>query len=96
MEKHTKKTVFCLVQFKGVADDALPRMYLATPAEIADRLKESAKGRGATILYEDHRWSERARGFGTTDQIPESWRFTKQRIGDILGKTDQPVSEDHV
>jgi Holliday junction resolvase-like predicted endonuclease len=96
LAKHTKKTVFCLVQFKGVGDDALPRMYLATPAEIADRLKKSAAGRGATILYEKHRWSERATGAGPTDRIPESWRLTKQRIDEILGKTDQPVSGDHV
>ena len=31
---HGKKTIFCLVQFQNVADDQLPRMYLATPAEM--------------------------------------------------------------
>jgi Holliday junction resolvase-like predicted endonuclease len=30
--KHSKKTVFCLVQFKGIPVTELPRMYLATPA----------------------------------------------------------------
>jgi Holliday junction resolvase-like predicted endonuclease len=95
-DEHSKKTVFCLVQFKAVADNELPRMYLATPAEIADRLRKSAGERGATILYENHPWSDRARGKGTTDRIPESWRFTEQRIDEILGKTGQPVSGDHV
>ena len=37
---HGKKTIFCLVQFQNVADDQLPRMYLATPAEIAQALHE--------------------------------------------------------
>ncbi|ENO94490.1 hypothetical protein C662_03050 [Thauera sp. 28] len=32
LAKHTSKTVFCLIQFKGVAATELPRMYLATPA----------------------------------------------------------------
>lgn len=36
---HGKKTIFCLVQFQNVADDQLPRMYLATPAEIAHALE---------------------------------------------------------
>src|SRR5215472_9928830 len=35
LAKHSNKTVFCLVQFKGVPTSELPRMYLATPKEIA-------------------------------------------------------------
>lgn len=52
--RHTNKTVFCLVQFKGTSVETLPRIYLATPAEIADWLKRAAAGRGDTILYEKH------------------------------------------
>ena len=36
LASHGKKTIFCLVQFKDVQPDEMPRMYLATPAEIAD------------------------------------------------------------
>ena len=57
--KHSNKTVFCLVQFKGVPVDSLPRMYLATPREILEWLKAAAAGRGDTILYEVHIWSSR-------------------------------------
>jgi hypothetical protein len=83
LAKHSKKTVFCLVQFRGVPATELPRMYLARPAEIADWLKAAAKGRGDTILYERHVWSDRAQAAGTTDEIPESWRFTEARLEQV-------------
>jgi len=78
--RHGARTVLCLVQFKNVALDALPRMYLARPSEIADRLRETAKGRGDTILYEEHTWGRRAVGAGTIERLPESWRFTAARL----------------
>lgn len=80
MKKHTQKTIVCLVQFKGVALDALPRMYLATPFEIAELLKKKAKGRGDSILYEEKIWTSRAKAYGTIDRIPESWKFTEERL----------------
>jgi len=83
LKKHSRKTVFCLVQFKGVPVEALPRMYLATPAEIANWLKAAAAGRGDTILYEKHGWSARAHAAGTTDVIPERWKFTAARLEEI-------------
>lgn len=83
--KHSRKTVFCLVQFKGVATDALPRIYLATPLEIAVWLKGAAAGRGDTILYESHTWSGRAFAAGTTDAIPAQWLFSERRLDAIAG-----------
>lgn len=86
--KHSRKTVFCLVQFKGVPVDALPRMYLATPPEIAAWLKVAAAGRGDTILYEKHVWTSRAQAVGTTDSIPKSWVFTEERLDEIAERTE--------
>ena len=83
LKKHSKKTVFCLVQLKGVSATELPRMYLATPREIALWLKAAAAGRGDTILYERHVWSSRAKAAGTTDVIPEEWRFTEARLKEV-------------
>jgi hypothetical protein len=85
--KHSKKTVFCLVQFKDTSAESLPRMYLATPQEIADWLKNAAAGRGDTILYEKHVWSARGYAAGTTDVIPASWKFTEKRLEEIAKKT---------
>ena len=81
--KHSRKTVFCFVQSRGVALNELPRMYLARPREVAAWLKEAARGRGDTILYERHAWTLRAHAAGTIDRIPPEWRFTQERLNDI-------------
>ena len=83
LKKHFRRTVFCLVQFKGVPVTELPRMYLATPAEIVGWLTAAAAGRGDTILYERHVWSARAQAAGTIDVIPEEWKFTEERLNEI-------------
>lgn len=79
-----KKIIFCLVQFQGINDNEMPRMYLATPAEIAQKMNASAGGRGDTILYEKHTRGPRAAGSGTIDSVPTEWAFTEQRIQDML------------
>ena len=84
--KHRKKTIFCLVQFKGVQDTELPRMYLASPEEIAELLCNEAGGRGDTILYEYHEWGPRAEAHGITDKLPENWRFTEERAAELFAK----------
>ena len=77
---HHKKTIFCLVQFQNTDPNDMPRIYLATPAEIAERLNASAGGRGETILYENHTWGPRAVGHGTTDKIPDEWSISAERL----------------
>lgn len=72
LAKHRPKTVLCLVQFHAVAIDELPRVYLATPNEVADRLRATAKGRGDTILYERKMWTARAVGACSVEEIPAS------------------------
>jgi len=85
--KHGSKTIFCFVQFKDAPIDQLPRIYLATPDEVVKRLKETAKGRGDTILYEDHTYTlKRAYGFGTTDRIPDEWKFTDELVTDLMNR----------
>ena len=82
--RHKSRTVLCFVQFKDVPIDQLPRVYLATPEEVAQRLKETAKGRGDTILYENHAWGLRAHGAGTNETIPEKWKFSLARVEQLL------------
>ena len=79
LDGHHKKTIFCLVQFQGTGDDEMPRMYLASPDEIAEVMNASAGGRGETVLREYHLWGPRAAGSGTIDRIPEEWKFTEER-----------------
>ena len=82
--RHKPRTVFCFVQFYGVALNELPRMYLATPGEVASRLHDTAAGRGDTILYEKHTWGPRARAAGTSEAIPASWVFSATRIAELF------------
>ena len=86
LNKHHKKTIFCLVQFENVGDTQMPRMYLATPEEIAEVLHQEAGGRGDTVLYEYHKWGPTAQAHGTTDKIPDEWLFTKARVDEMFEK----------
>ena len=79
LRNHHQKTIFCLVQFENVDDQQMPRMYLATPQEIADQLNQQRNGLGDTILYENHKWGARAYSQGQVDRLPEQWIFTKER-----------------
>ena len=76
LASHHRKTILCLVQFQNTDRNEMPRVYLASPQEIADRMKATANGCGDTILYEHHTWGPRAVGAGTTEHIPESWRIS--------------------
>jgi len=84
LKRHKPRTIFCFVQFKGVAEDQMPRTYLATPKDVASRLLATAKGRGDTILYEKHTWGPKAVGAGSIEQIPEQWKFSLARVEELL------------
>lgn len=77
---HHKKTIFCLVQFQNTAPNEMPRIYLASPQEIAEMLNASAGGRGETVLREYHTWGPNAAGRGTTDAIPAEWAISSERL----------------
>ncbi len=84
LASHHKKTIFCLVQFQGTTTNEMPRVYLASPQEIAERMNASAGGRGDTILYENHTWGPRAVGKGTTDRIPDNWAISAERLEEMF------------
>ena len=88
LSKHAPDTIMCFVQFKDIALNQLPNVYLARPSEVADRLKRAAGGRGDTILNEKHTWTSRAHAAGTTDQVPEHWRFSNERA-EALARGEQ-------
>jgi Holliday junction resolvase-like predicted endonuclease len=84
LQRHKPRTALCLVQFKGVADDAMPRIYLAWPSDIGERLKAASGGRGDTTLWENYKRGPRAAGAGTLEVIPDSWKMTQERIEHLL------------
>ena len=84
LARHKPRTALCFVQFKSVEFDAMPRIYLARPSEVAQRLKEAAGGRGDTILWENYKRGPSASGAGTVERIPASWRLTRERVEALL------------
>ncbi len=89
LKRHKERTILCFVQFKDVSLDQLPKVYLASPQEVAKRLRDTAKGRGDTILYMHHAWSGRAQGAGTVERIPDAWEFSAARVEELLAKIDK-------
>lgn len=82
--RHTPRTILCLIQYKGVPVESMPRVYLATPTEVRERLQSAAKGRGDTILHEKHTWAASAHGAGTTEEVPAHWLFSQARVEELL------------
>lgn len=75
--------IFCLVQFQQVIVGGVPRVYFATPREIADQHKLSRAGHGATSLHEKHSYKT-GLGAGTFDEIPNNWRATQIKIDSLF------------
>ena len=86
LARHKKRTVLCFVQYKDVLPDQMPRVYLATPKEVAQRLRNSGKGRGGTILYENYTHGPRARAAGQVEEVPSDWRFSFQRVQQMFAE----------
>ena len=82
--RHGKGTILCFVQFKNTDVTQMPRVFLATPSEVAAHLKGTRRGRGDTILYERHEWGKNAYAAGTVDELPETWRFSVERVETLL------------
>lgn len=84
LTKQKENIVFMLLQFKDISLGQSPRAYLATPKEIAEQLKASSKGRGDTMLHENHTWTKRSHAYGTTDKIPDEWVFSVERLDEMF------------
>lgn len=75
--------VLCFVTFKGVALGQCPRVYLATVKEVAGALNTARNGNGDSVLRENHTYV-RGIAAGTTDKIPDHWRFSVARVDSLL------------
>jgi len=83
LDNHGSRTVCCLVQLDGVAIDELPRLYLATPREIAQRLRETEPGPGGLMLLDAAQRESAAQQAPAPNTIPASWKFSLKRIEEI-------------
>lgn len=81
---HGERTIYCLVQFEGVALNQLPRIYLATPAEIARRMREAVERKRDAYLYEMYEYTDAGTGSREIETLPNSWLFSQERIQEVL------------
>jgi Holliday junction resolvase-like predicted endonuclease len=84
LKGHTEKTIFSLVQFRDKQLLEMPTIYLATPSEIAKRLKEAYRGEGKGVLYEDKTYTAVSRAAGIRDFVPPEWKFNEKRVEDLI------------
>jgi len=91
LDNHGSRTVCCLVQLEGVAIDEMPRLYLATPKEIAQRLRATEPGLGGLMLFEAAERAPDAQEPASRNTIPASWRFSLSRIEE-MAMSQEPAS----
>lgn len=82
------RTVCCLVQFENVAIDELPRIYLASPDEIAAAMNRTAERTGRCSLLERYEWTA-SDGARLVETVPASWHFSQARIQELLLAPDK-------
>jgi hypothetical protein len=77
------RTVCCLVQFAGVDLHELPRIYLASPDEIAAVMHRISERTGCCTLQEMYEWAG-VDGAGAVEALPDAWHFSRARVQELL------------
>jgi hypothetical protein len=85
------RTVCCLVQFESVAIHELPRIYLASPDEIAAAMNDTAQRTGRCTLLEHYEWTA-TDGVRHLQTLPASWHFSPQRVFDLVLGQPKPIA----
>jgi hypothetical protein len=83
LEHHGRRIACCLVKFESAELHQMPRLYLASAAEIAEKLHEIAEQAGATALCEEYEVSD-AYGARRIESLPAKWRFSQTRIAELM------------
>ncbi|HWG20835.1 MAG TPA: hypothetical protein VG225_09915 [Terracidiphilus sp.] len=72
----------CLVQFEEADLSRMPRIYLASAAEIAEKLHQSADRLGDSALYEEYEEAD-GNGLHRVESLPAGWRFSAARVAEL-------------
>jgi hypothetical protein len=92
LEHQGGKVTFCLVQFEASDLKCVPRLYLATAADIAMKLHASVEQLGDGALYEQYE-VEDGSGRHTVETLPAHWQFSEQRIAELMSNEARPWLE---
>jgi hypothetical protein len=77
------QVTYCLVQFDSSDLSSMPRIYLASAADIAARLHQSVDMLGDTALYEQFE-IEDGSGRHSVETLPAHWCFSQTRIAELM------------
>jgi hypothetical protein len=80
LEQNGTRTVFALVRFHSTDPNTMPRVYLASTVEIAQRMMKAIELLGEPVLYESFETTNGADGHHTVEQFPNEWRFSEARV----------------
>lgn len=88
--------IFFLVQFMGIGIDVAPRVYVATPDEIAEHMKTQRNGQGHGCLDEDYGRDHPRSQY--QHRVPDQWRFSKDLIDGIVNSNHslEPTASDSI
>jgi hypothetical protein len=70
------------LQFKDIVPGEMPRVYVATPADIAAHMKTQCDGRGHGALQENY--GGKRPGAKYDHRVPTDWAFSVERLNSII------------
>jgi hypothetical protein len=80
---HSRRVACCLVKFESADLRQPPRIYLASAAEIAEKLHDIVENIGVSALCEEYAIVD-SYGSRHIESLPEKWRFSPARIADLM------------
>lgn len=83
LENHGRRVACCLVKFESADLRQAPSIYLASAAEIAERLHDIVENVGVSALCEEYAIVNSC-GSRRIESLPEKWRFSQTRIADLM------------
>lgn len=83
LERRGSKAICCLVKFESADLKTMPRIYLASAVEIADRLHEITEQFGESLLCEEYEIVD-SYGARKVESLPPKWRFSYGRITELM------------
>jgi hypothetical protein len=83
LENHGWRVTCCLVKFESADLRQSPKIYLASAAEIAEKLHEIVDNVGVSALCEEYAIVDSC-GSRRVETLPEKWQFSQVRIAELM------------